>query len=94
VRTAYTIAMIKRRFAGRDEAIAHAFAASESFRELCRDYLACVTTLARWRESDAADAPARAEEYAALVDELGIEIHARIRATERLRLHQSSNGGV
>lgn len=93
MRTAYTIAMIKRRFAGRDEAIEHAFTSSESFRELCRDYLACVTTLARWRESDAADARARAEEYAALVDELGIEIQARIRAIEHPRPHQSPNGG-
>jgi len=94
VHTAQTVAMIKRRFAACDEVVEHAFESSESFRELCRDYLACVTALARWRESDAADASARAEEYAALLGELGAEIQTRLRATAHPELSQPSNGGV
>ena len=92
--TAQTISMIKRRFAGCDETIEHAFESSESFRGLCRDYLACATVLVRWRASDSPEAPVRAEEYAALLTELGTEIQMRIRATERPRPRQPSNGGV
>jgi hypothetical protein len=91
VNAAQTVSTIKRRFAGCDEAIEHAFESSESFRGLCRDYVACATVLVRWRASDSADAPGRVDEYAALLGELGSEILTRIREEERRRLHQPSN---
>jgi hypothetical protein len=94
VNVAQTVSMIKHRFAGRDEAIERAFESSESFRGLCRDYLACATVLTRWRASDAADAPARAEEYAGLLSELAGEIRMRLRAEEGPRSRQPSNGGL
>jgi len=86
--------MIKRRFAGCNDAVDQAFESSESFRGLCRDYLACATVLARWRRSDSADAPARAKEYAALLDELGTEIQVRLQEKDRLRPRQTSKGDV
>jgi hypothetical protein len=84
--------MIKHRFAGCNDAIEQAFESSESFRGLCRDYLACATVLARWQESDSADAHARIEEYAGLLDELGTEIQVRLREEDPLRPHQPSKG--
>ena len=90
--TAQTKSMIKHRFAGCNDAIEQAFESSESFRGLCRDYLACATVLARWRRSDSADAHARAEEYAGLLDELGTEIQMRLREEGPLRPHQPSKG--
>jgi hypothetical protein len=86
--------MIKHRFAGRDAAIEHAFASSDSFRGLCRDYLACATVLARWQAADSTDAPVRAEEYAALLSELASEIRMRLQAAERDRHQQPSSGGL
>lgn len=71
-----TVAMMKRRFAGSELAIERAFVASESFRGLCRDYLACATVLARWQESESQEAPIRVQEYADLLEELTKEIHA------------------
>jgi hypothetical protein len=94
VNTAQTKSMIKRRFADHGDAVDQAFDSSESFRGLCRDYLACATVLARWRRSDSEDAPARAEEYAALLAELGTELQVRLQETDRLRPHEPSKGDV
>jgi len=90
VRAAQTVEVIKRRFAGCDHAIEQAYGSSESFRGLCRDYLACAGALARWRASDSVDAHARTEEYAALLDELGTEIQARLQGESPPGLHQPS----
>jgi len=73
-----TLEMIKRRFAGRAQDVERAFAASESFRGLCTDYLACATALARWRESTAEEAALRVREYSELLRELTKEIQARL----------------
>lgn len=80
--SARTLAMIKHRFAGRDAVIEDAYEASESFRGLCRDYLSCATALARWQESDAADARVRVAEYADLLTELTEEIQTRLASDE------------
>ena len=74
---------IKQRFAGRDAAVARAYAASESFRDLCRDYLRCLATLGRWQASRSADAEVRSVEYGELLAELTKEIEARLQAGER-----------
>jgi len=82
VDTAATLAMIKRRFSGNERAVERAFQTSESFRGLCRDYLACATALARWQESDSEEVQLRVAEYADLLAELTHEIETRIRAEE------------
>jgi hypothetical protein len=80
---AATLSRIKCRFAGRERAVENAFEASESFRGLCRDYLACTATLARWQESESKEGPGRSAEYAELLAELTKEIEAHLRALER-----------
>ena len=80
IRNATTLTMIKSRFVGREAAVERAFAASESFRGLCRDYLACVGALARWQGSPSEDARRRSAEYAELVAELTREMEAQLRA--------------
>jgi len=85
--------MIKRRFAGRDLAVERLYRDSESFRGLCRDYLACAVALARWQESDSEEAQSRVGEYSGLLAELTNEIQSQLRAEERLG-HSPSPGEV
>jgi len=92
--TAATLAMIKRRFAGSDRAVERAFEASESFRGLCTDYLACATALARWQDSREPQTRSRVEEYSALLAELTNEIQERLRTEERIMNHHHSDGGT
>jgi hypothetical protein len=80
---AATLTRIKCRFAGRERAAERAFEASESFRGLCRDYLACTATLARWQELESEEARRRSAEYAELMAELTREIEAHLHAHER-----------
>lgn len=80
---AKTLDMIRHRFPGAEAALGSAFKASESFRGLCGDYLACAATLARWQESEAEDARLRVQEYSELLDELTREIEARLRSEDR-----------
>lgn len=75
---ARTIAAIGRRFAGREDAIDRAYRGSESFRILCRDYLACVSVLERWQRSSSEDAGARVAEYSELLSELTKELEAHL----------------
>jgi hypothetical protein len=82
-RQATTVDMIKHRFAGAQVAVERAFETSESFRGLCRDYLACAATLARWHDSEAENAPLRVQEYSELLGELTREIEERLRAQEQ-----------
>jgi hypothetical protein len=72
--------MIKQRFAGNEDAVVRAFWASDAFRSLCRDYLACAAALARWQESESAEAPIRTAEYSELLVELTHEIEALLHA--------------
>ena len=78
VKVAATLEMIKCCFAGCEQEVERAFAASESFRGLCRDYLACAMALTRWRGSTAAETPLRVREYSEMLAELTIEIEARL----------------
>ena len=82
------LAGIKRRFAGRDPAIERVFAASESFRGLCADYLACASVFTRWQQSEAVQAPRRVAEYGELLAELTQEIERRLGAEEGMRSRQ------
>ena len=82
---ATTLAMIQRRFSGKEEAVERAFEASPSFRGLCRDCLACTAALARWQEDVSDEAPLRSREYSNLLSELTaeIEVHLHDRARQK-----------
>jgi len=76
MRSSATLTAIKCRFRGREEAVEHAFEANESFRGLCRDYLACTAALVRWQEGELDEARLRRNEYSELLAELTAEIEA------------------
>ena len=78
-----TLAKVKRRFAGKEAAMDRAFETSESFRGVCRDYVACANALARWQESETEGARLRSAEYSELLDELTREIEVHLHAEER-----------
>ena len=90
VNTAQTISRIECPFPRHDDAVEQAFGSSESSRGLCSDYRAWATVLARCRESDSPEAPARVEECAALLGELGAGIQVRLPGTDRLPPDPSS----
>jgi len=71
--------MIRQRFAGMETGVERAFRASESFRGLCQDYLACIAALARWEQHGSHEARTRSKEYSELLAELTAEIEARLR---------------
>ena len=75
---ATTLGMIRRRFAGEEAAVEREFERNESFRGLCRDYLACAAALARWQESESEEARLRKQEYSELRAELTKEIEAHL----------------
>ena len=79
---AKTLGVIQRRFAEKSAVVQREFSQSESFRDLCRDYRACVTALAGWQEADSEQGRQRSAEYAELLAELNDEIEARLRASE------------
>ncbi|MGW8267177.1 MAG: hypothetical protein ACWGSQ_12485 [Longimicrobiales bacterium] len=61
-----TLRLIKARFAGREEIIEDLFRTSETFRCLCRDYLACSAILAWWERSDYETARCRAHQFSGM----------------------------
>jgi hypothetical protein len=71
---------IKREFGSRENAIERAFRSNESFRALCREYVACGRALAGYRESSSKEACLREAEYAELLQELAVEIDTRLNA--------------
>jgi len=79
---AATLTMIKSRFVGRGAAVERAYATSEPFRGLCRDYLACIAALARWQQTPTEEARRRSAEYAELLAELMAELEAHVQAHE------------
>ncbi len=83
LRTSATLIAIKSRFTGREGAVEHAFETSESFRGLCRDYLACTAALIRWREGGSEETRLRSSEYSELLAELTLEIEACLDADPR-----------
>lgn len=76
-------AAVKRRFAGREDAIEVVFRMSPRFRALCRDYLVCVAALERWQESASDEAPQRVHEYSELLAELTREVEVHLEAPRR-----------
>jgi hypothetical protein len=77
-----TLSMIQARFPGRERSIERAFGENRSFRELCVDYRRCASAVDRWQRSPSNGAASRREEYAELLEDLGLEIQAWLDATE------------
>ena len=71
---------IKKEFGSREDVIEGAFTSSESFRALCRDYFVCLRALAGFQKLDSKEARLREGEYSELLQELAVEIEARLNA--------------
>lgn len=69
-----TLRLIKSRFVGKEEIIEDLFGTSETFRCLCRDYLACSAILAWWERSDSEQARRRALEFSEMQRKLREDI--------------------
>ena len=74
-----TLRLIKTRFVGKEEIIEDLFGTSETFRCLCRDYLACSAILAWWERSDSERARRRALEFSEMQRKLREDILRRLR---------------
>ncbi len=65
---------VLKRFPEHEKAIRRFCRESGSFQSLVKDYGQCAEALRHWRKSASGVAPVRAEEYAALLQELEAEI--------------------
>ncbi len=63
-----------KRFPDRKDTVKQLFKESETFQSVCEDYRRCAEALRHWNESASEEAPARREEYAALLRDLEAEI--------------------
>ena len=77
-RKASSLERIRPWFVGKEAALERAFETSESFRELCTDYLICREAVARWQESRSDKAQLRVTEYEKLAAEIAAEIEAAL----------------
>jgi hypothetical protein len=77
-----TLAAIERRFPEMTAIVQREYTESESFRSLCRDYVTCANTLARWQGSESEEGRSRSEEYSELLGELTRELEARLHVHE------------
>ena len=65
---------VLKQFPDRKDTVKQLFRESESFQSVCEDYRRCAAALRRWSDSASEEAPARREEYAALLQDLEAEI--------------------
>jgi len=65
---------VMKRFPDHKDAVKKLFAESESFQTVCEDYRRCAEALRHWNRSTSEEAPARREEYEALLRGLEEEI--------------------
>ena len=65
---------VVKRFPDRNDTVKQLFKKSETFQSVCDDYRRCAEALRHWNESASEEAPARREEYAALLRDLEAEI--------------------
>jgi len=65
---------VVKRFPDNKEAVIRLFNESETFQSVCEDYRLCTEALRHWNDSASDEAPARREEYAALLRDLEAEI--------------------
>ena len=69
---------VMERFPGTADTIKRLFSESEDFQSLCEDYRRCSEALRHWDKSAEEDAPARRQEYQALLRELEEEIEQNL----------------
>lgn len=65
---------ICKRFPDHKNEVKRLFRKSENFKAMCGDHLRCVEALRYWNQSNSEEAPARREEYTALLEALEAEI--------------------
>ena len=65
---------IIKRFPDRKDTVKQLFKESETFHSMCEDYRRCAEAMQHWNQSASDEAPARREEYAALLRDLEAEI--------------------
>jgi len=72
---------VLKRFPDRRDRVMGLFREREDFRAICEDYEKCLLSLRHWSGSEAQEAAARREEYAAMLDVLGAEIIRHLNET-------------
>jgi len=65
---------VVKQFPDRGDTVKRLFRESETFQSMCEDYRRCAEALHHWNQSASEEAPARREEYAALLRDLETEI--------------------
>jgi predicted aminopeptidase len=80
---AYTgLPVVLANFPDHQEKIKRLFKRNETFQSLCEDYRQCFEALKYWNRSDSEKAPARREEYEALLRDLAEEILQNVNESE------------
>ena len=72
---------VLKRFPDRKEQVMRLFRERDAFRGICEDYEQCIRSLRYWSSSTSAEAPARREEYAAMLQDLEEEIGQHLEET-------------
>jgi hypothetical protein len=65
---------VVKRFPDSKDTVKKLFKENDTFHIVCEDYHRCAEALRHWNESASEEAPARREEYAALLRDLETEI--------------------
>ena len=68
------LSLISERFPEEQETLRRLFQEIPSFQSLCADYRDCLSALKQWQESTSGEAPAMAQTYAELLQELELEV--------------------
>ena len=76
--------LVFERFPDRKEAVKALYHENEGFQALCEDYRQCAVALRYWSRSSEEHAPARRQEYTALLQELEEEITKILTVSEQL----------
>jgi hypothetical protein len=66
--------IVLKRFPERKDCIKRLFRENDNFQSICEDYRNCAEAVRYWNRSESEEAPARREEYAALLRDLEEEI--------------------
>ena len=78
-----------KRFPDFKDIVKQLFKGSGNFKAICEDYRRCSESLHHWNQSASDEAPARREEYAALLRELEAEI---LQSLDEFRHTYQENG--
>ena len=79
-----SLSVVLSKFPDHQETIKRLFKLNESFQTLCEDYRQCSEALKYWNQSESKEAPARREEYEALLQDLAEEILQNLNESKRM----------